>query len=62
MLDKFAKGYACDTASHNHTGNNGAGKFKDVTEPEVDCCFMLLSDVYFFAGFFYNWSRKACTA
>ena len=62
MQDEFTVADAGDVAGHNHTGDNRTGKFKDMTEPEVDGCLVLLFDRQIFAGLLYNRSRKARAA
>ena len=62
MHDKFAVGYARDVAGHNHTGDNRAGKFKDMAKPEVDGRLVLARKPQPLACFFDDGRGKACTA
>ena len=62
MHNKVAIGNTRDIAGHNHTRNNGAGKFKNMTEPKVDGRPMLLRQRQLLASLLHNGSTKACTA
>ena len=62
MQDEFTVADTGDVAGHYHTGDNRAGKFKDMAEPEIDGCLVVLFDRNIFAGFLYNGSRKARAA
>ena len=62
MQDEFTVADTGNVAGHYHTGDNRAGKFKDMAEPEIDGSFMLLFDRQIFAGLLYNRCRKARAA
>ena len=62
MQDEFTVADTGNVAGHYHTGDNRAGKFKDMAEPEIDGCLVVLFDRNIFAGFLYNGSRKARAA
>lgn len=62
VADKFAVGYAGNVAGHDHTGDDGAGKFEDVTEPKVDGGLMIDAEVSALAGLLHDGGRKARAA
>ena len=54
MHNKIAIGYASNITSHDHTRNNGTGKFKNMAEPKIDSCTMLLGKGQLLAGLLHN--------
>lgn len=54
VQNEFAVTHAGDAARHNHTGDDGAGKLKNMTEPKVDGRLVVGLEVELLASFFHN--------